>query len=419
MQAHEHVAGDFLPHGFCYLWDPQLLWTHVAADFLIGAAYVTISISLAWLVHRVRNDIPFSWAFVAFGLFIITCGMTHFMDIWTLWRPDYWLSGSVKVVTAVASVTTAIAMPFTVPRAVATVRDARRARERELAETRAAALEEQNDVLRAQAAELEERRAEAQALAEQVGRTNAALRDALADAERERLAAEEANYAKSVFLRTMSHELRTPLNAVIGYAQLMDLGISGPVSPQQREQLGRINRSAAHLLGLIDEVLTLTSAPEGSRVIGPVAVRPAVADVVMMCTPQAAAKGIELRVGDLPDAAVRAEPQWLRQILVNLTVNAIKFTDHGHVALSGAVEKDAFVLRVEDTGIGIAAEHREDVFLPFWQVDQDTTRAHGGTGLGLAVSRELAGRMGARIELDSRAGGGSTFTLRLPLDTAA
>src|SRR5919205_3429487 len=107
---HDHIFGSpfatdgFLPHGFCYLWDQPLLLTHLTSDLLIGLSYVTISVSLTYLVHRVRRDIPFSVLFVAFGLFIIACGATHFMEVWTIWRPVYWLAGSVKVVTAVASV---------------------------------------------------------------------------------------------------------------------------------------------------------------------------------------------------------------------------------------------------------------------------------------------------------------------------
>jgi PAS domain S-box-containing protein len=188
MQAHTvHAPGTtdgFLPHGFCYLWDPPLLWTHFVSDLLIGLSYVTISVSLAYLVHRTRRDIPFSLAFVAFGLFIVTCGMTHFMEVWTLWRPVYWASAGVKVVTAVASVATAIWMPFLVPRAHATIADARLAREREIAAARTAVLEERNAVLAAQALELERQREEAHALAAELERANEELHRVAAEARR-------------------------------------------------------------------------------------------------------------------------------------------------------------------------------------------------------------------------------------------
>lgn len=391
MQAHDHaVSGSsFLPHGFCYLWNPQLLWTHVIADFMIGLAYVVIAVSLAWLVHRVRRDIPFSWAFIAFGLFIITCGMTHFVGIWTLWDPVYWFSAGVKVVTAVASVTTAVAMPFTVPRAVATVRDARLARERELAEARAAVLEEQN----------------------------AALQQALDEAREAREAAERASAAKTVFLRTMSHELRTPLNAIMGYTELLDMGTSGPVTEGQRGHISRIGRSSRHLLSLIDEVLIL--AQEGGDARMPdrteVAVTELLGAVREMTEPQAEARGLAFTVEATDDVVIETDEQWLRQILLNLVANAIKFTNSGSVTLTAGVENDEFVARIRDTGIGIAAEHREQVFEPFWQAQQGTTRLYGGTGLGLSVSRELARRLGGDVHVDSTVGSGSVFTVRLPL----
>jgi signal transduction histidine kinase len=232
---------------------------------LIGLAYVVISLALVTLVHRARRDIPFHVLFVAFGLFIVACGMTHFMEIWTLWQPVYWLSGGVKVVTAVASVTTAAVMPRAVPRVLATIRDAGLARERAVAAARAVALEEQNTVLGAQARELERQNEllqdqalelehqgeEAQRLAEELERTNRELRGALAVADAARARAEAASRARSEFLAVMSHELRTPLNAVGGHAELIELGVHGPISDAQRVALGRIQQSQRHLLTLI------------------------------------------------------------------------------------------------------------------------------------------------------------------------
>jgi signal transduction histidine kinase len=388
MQSHDHVeavASSFLPHGFCYLWHPGLLWTHVTADFLIGTAYVVISLALAWLVHRVRRDIPFSWVFVAFGLFIITCGITHFMSIWTLWHPVYWLSGGMKVITAVASVATAIAMPFTVPPIVATVRDARLARERELAHARADALQEQNDMLHA----------------------------ALA-------AAEAADSAKTAFLRTMSHELRTPLNAILGYEQLMEAGISGPVNDKQLDQLRRIHRSASHLRTLVDDVLTLASDQSApSMAADPVYVPGLVTSAMEMVEEEARAKGLDLVTGSVPDIVLHTDAGRVRQILINLLVNAVKFAAAGSVTL--AVESDETELRfiVTDTGIGMTDAELERAFDAFWQAEQSTTRTRGGSGLGLSVSRQLAWLLGGRIEAQSEPGRGSTFTLVLPRGTAS
>jgi PAS domain S-box-containing protein len=118
-------SSAYLPHAFCYLSDAKLIWLHVVSDALIGAAYVAISFTLAYLVHRARHDIPFQWVFLAFGLFIISCGMTHFMEVVVLWKPLYWFSGDVKVVTALASVATAVALPRLVPKTLALIKDRR------------------------------------------------------------------------------------------------------------------------------------------------------------------------------------------------------------------------------------------------------------------------------------------------------
>jgi signal transduction histidine kinase len=312
----------FLPHGFCYLWNKPLLLTHLWSDLLIGISYVVISIVLALLVHRARRDIPFSVIFVAFGLFIVACGMTHFMEVWTLWRPAYWLAGGVKVVTAAASVATAAALPFMLPRVHTTIRDAKLSRDRELAAARADALAEQNAALEALAAALE--------------RSNAGLQQAAREAEEAQRAAEEAhrvadaaNRVKSEFLATMSHELRTPLNAIGGYAELIALGLRGPVTAEQADDLRRIRRSQAHLLGLINDVLNFSQL-EGARVTYASRVVPlaeVLDDASAMIRPQAAQRSLALHV-DGCDASVVAwaDPEKVRQVVLNLLSNAVKYT---------------------------------------------------------------------------------------------
>jgi PAS domain S-box-containing protein len=124
------TTATYLPHGFCYNWEPRLIWTHVVADLVIALSYLSISTTLAWLVFKCRGEIPFSWIVVAFGLFIIACGATHFVEVITLWWPYYWLSANVKVVTAIASLTTAIALPPLVPHVIRLLRSARLSEER-------------------------------------------------------------------------------------------------------------------------------------------------------------------------------------------------------------------------------------------------------------------------------------------------
>ena len=239
----------------------------------------------------------------------------------------------------------------------------------------------------------------------------AAAEDAYAEAE-------AANRAKGEFLAVMSHELRTPLNAIGGYAELIEMGIRGPVTAPQREDLRRIQMSQRHLLGLINEVLNYAKLETGTVQydIVRVPLREALVTAESLVAPQARAKGLTLRMLDCPDALVaRADPEKLRQILVNLLSNAVKFTDRGgRIEVSSQGTEHDVTIAVTDTGIGIPADKVDVIFDPFVQVRADFTRPHEGTGLGLAISRNLARGMGGDLTVTSTLGSGSTFTLCLP-----
>jgi PAS domain S-box-containing protein len=240
----------------------------------------------------------------------------------------------------------------------------------------------------------------------------------LAEAQRARTDAEDANRAKSQFLAVMSHELRTPLNAIGGYAELLEMGIRGPVTQQQLDDLRRIQHSQRHLLGLINEVLNYAKLETGTVHfdIGEVPVRGALVSAESLVAPQARAKGLTLSVADCPaDLAVRADAEKLRQILVNLLSNAVKFTDSGgRVDVRFEPRGGSLAVEVADTGIGIPADKLEAIFDPFVQVRSDLTRPHEGTGLGLAISRDLARGMAGDLTARSAPGEGSVFTLTLP-----
>ncbi|HUF28306.1 MAG TPA: ATP-binding protein [Gemmatimonadaceae bacterium] len=237
-------------------------------------------------------------------------------------------------------------------------------------------------------------------------------------AERARAEAEEANRVKGQFLAAMSHELRTPLNAIGGYAELLEMGVRGPVNEQQRSDLERIQASQKHLLGLISEVLSYAKLETGNvrYAIADVPVRDTLAAVEGFVAPQARAKGLALTIGAVePGLTVRADPERLRQILVNLLANAVKFTDRGGSIEIRCSATEAHVrLSVRDTGIGIPGDKLEQVFEPFVQVPADPSRRSEGTGLGLAISRDLARGMGGELTVDSVVGEGSTFVLALP-----
>jgi len=238
------------------------------------------------------------------------------------------------------------------------------------------------------------------------------------EAEEARAEADAANRAKGEFLAVMSHELRTPLNAIGGYAELMEMGVRGPINEQQRADLHRIQQSQKHLLGLINQVLNYTRVETGTvhYVIDDVPVHEAVTAAEVLIAPQVRAKRLKFLVADCDrDIHARADREKLQQILLNLLANAIKFTDAGgELRISCRASDGIVTISVEDTGVGIATEKLAAVFEPFVQVDQRFARPHEGVGLGLAISRDLARGMGGDLTADSTLGAGSVFTLTLP-----
>ena len=230
--------------------------------------------------------------------------------------------------------------------------------------------------------------------------------------------AEAASRAKSEFLAVMSHELRTPLNAIGGYAELMELGVHGPVTPEQRTDLERLQRSQRHLLGLINGVLNYSRVEAGAvqYAVQEVPLAAALAVCEEMTAPQFSARQIAFESAECdPALRVRADPDKLQQIVLNLLTNALKFTEPGgRVTLGCVAGTDMVALTVTDTGHGIAPDQLSRVFEPFVQVDARLTRPHQGVGLGLAISRDLARGMGGELTAASILGDGSTFTLTVP-----
>jgi signal transduction histidine kinase len=238
------------------------------------------------------------------------------------------------------------------------------------------------------------------------------------DAAAAQAAAEAANRAKSEFLAVMSHELRTPLNAITGYADLIEMGIHGPVTPEQRADLERIQRSQRHLTGLINGVLNYSRLEAGALYyeVQDVALDEVLATCEALIAPRVSARRLAMAFdGCDPALKVRADVDKLKQIVLNLLSNALKFTEPGgRITLACTSKLDTVAITVSDTGRGIAADQLERIFEPFVQVDARLVRTHEGVGLGLAISRDLARGMGGDLTAESTPGVGSAFTLLLP-----
>jgi signal transduction histidine kinase len=370
----------YVPRGECYLWQPPLVLLHAVSDAAIAAAFVSISVTLAYLVRGARPDIPFGWMILAFGGFIIACGVTHAMEVWTLWRANYWFSGGIKLFTAAVSVITAIALPPLVPRIQALVRADSLARDRELR------LAEE----RAVRAEIETARAEA----------------------------EEANRAKDQFLATISHELRNPLSPILAWARMLRLG---QVDPQKsRRAVEVIERNAAMLAQLIDDLLDVSRIVSGKLRLDmrPMELAPILEATVEAVRPAAEARQVELHAAlDASHARILGDPARLQQVAWNLLTNAVKFTARGgRIDVSLIEHPDGRVeFRVSDDGIGIPSRALPHIFDRFWQAEGHASEQRQGLGLGLAIVRHVTELHGGIVSVHSDGEGrGTSFTVTLP-----
>lgn len=250
-----------------------------------------------------------------------------------------------------------------------------------------------------------------------------AERAARAEAETARAVAEQASRSKGEFLAAMSHELRTPLNAIAGYTQLLEMGLHGPITDEQRHVLERIDLAQRHLLRLVNEVLDFERLQSGRleyHVHG-VNLAEVVSHVEPMIVPQLKAKGVAYNAAIPAECRVRCDPEKLGQVLINLLSNAMKFTPAGGSVLvdcarraDGTSDRDMVYVRVTDTGVGIPREKSEVIFEPFVQVNATPSGRVAGAGLGLAISRHLVREMGGNLRVRSSPGSGTSFTVALP-----
>jgi signal transduction histidine kinase/CheY-like chemotaxis protein len=337
--------------------------------------------------------------FFLFGAFIIACGTGHLMDIWTLWHPNYWIAGVLKAVTAIISIYTAFALVDLMPQALTLPSPAQ--------------LEAINRVL---SSEIVQRKR---------------IEQELRQAEE---AAKNSSQAKSEFLANMSHELRTPLNGILGYTQILQR--TEPLTEKGRKGVGIIYQCGSHLLTLINDVLDLSKIEARKLELNPIDFYfPAFLDnVIEICRIRSEQKviGFDVQLDPNLPTGIRADEKRLRQVLLNLLGNAIKFTEQGSVNFTVEVigngewvigkEKRPNQLpitnyqlpitkirfEVTDTGVGIASEQIEKIFLPFEQVGNQKRQTEG-TGLGLAISQKILSLMGSQIQVKSEFGKGSTF----------
>jgi signal transduction histidine kinase/DNA-binding response OmpR family regulator len=372
-------TSDYPPRWRCGTWSSGNAWLHISSDLMIWFAYLAIPLLLIYFVSR-RKDVPFHGVFLLFGAFIVSCGTTHLLEAVIFWWPAYRLAGVIKFITAVVSWLTVLALATVVPKAL-TLRSPAEL-EREIAFRKRA-----EDALRSE-----------------TQRANEMAAVALV-----------ASQAKSDFLANMSHEIRTPMNGIMG---MTDMVLDTRLTEEQRESLEMVKSSSDALMTVINDILDFSKIEAGKMSLSPIdfRVRDVLEETLKSLAVRAHGKRLELAcdIGDDVPSSVTGDPDRLRQVLINLVGNAIKFTEEGEVVLHARVKsQSAGECRVEfavtDTGIGIRPEKLGVIFDPFSQEDGSTTRRFGGTGLGLTISSRIVALMGGRLEVESEPGKGSRF----------
>jgi len=408
-------SGDFMPHGHCYLWNPALIWLNVISDGLTALAYTSIPFTLVTFARK-RPDVPFRWMFWCFGLFIVACGATHYMDVWTLWTPTYWLAGIFKAITALASVPTAYLLVKLLPQA--------------LAIPTPKSLRVANDQLRATTDEL---RSSQGMLEVRIEQRTAALRQAnevLTQEIAERRQAEEALRVSQQKLRHaqkmeavgrlaggVAHDFNNLLSVVLSYSDML-LQMAGPEHPM-RTELKQIQNAGLRAETLTQQLLAFSR----QQVLQPkpVDLNDVVHSVEKMLGRLIGEHIVLTATLDPELGLVHVDRSQIEQVIVNLVVNARDaMPKGGRVVISTAnVSADPsgneeILLQIRDEGVGMDPGTLERIYEPFF-----TTKEMGkGTGLGLATVLGIVEQSGGRIAVESHVGSGTTFRIHFPRMTS-
>jgi signal transduction histidine kinase len=346
---------QFLPHGHCYMWTPGILWMHVIADILIAMAYFAIPFVLIYVTRR-RRDLPLNWLVVCFGVFIVACGLTHVMDVWSVWHTAYWLEGLLKLVTAAASVPTAILLWRSLP-FILSVPSQRQ------------------------------------------------LRDA-----NESLA--RANRELEAFTASVSHDLRSPLTTIAGQAGLLEMSMPH-ANEEQRRRLSRIQGSVRQMSELIEALLVLSRISRHTLHREIIDVSALAEGIVQDLRQRDPSRNVEVEIQ--PGMSVHGDRRLIADLFVNLLGNAWKFTSRTaapRIEVGQSQHGSMATLFVRDNGAGFDMTYEHKLFQPF-------QRLHGaadfeGSGVGLATVARIIDRHGGRIWAEGKVGQGAVFYFTMP-----
>lgn len=346
-----------MPHEVCYLREGRLVWLNVLADLTIGIAYVSISVTLAVLVYRASKGIPFNGVFLAFGLFIVSCGMTHFMEVWVVWEPMYWLAGYIKAFTALASAATAIALFPLVPKVFALVESARKGEQR-------------------------------------------------------RLEIEQLNQELERFNYSVAHDLRTPLRGIAGLGAALREDFSDQLPPRAKEYITRMEGSAARMNSLISDLLRYATVGRQELLLEAVDLN----NLIERAKDSLEAEILERKAKittTAPLPVVHGDETLLLVVFQNLFANSLKFVADNtvpEIEISGNSDGSNATIFVTDNGIGVPLANRKQIFGMFERAHPE----YPGTGIGLALVHRAVERLHGRIEVvDTPSGKGTRFAVHL------
>jgi signal transduction histidine kinase len=372
------TSDGFMPHGHCYFWEPGVLWLQVLTNGLIGISYVLIASTLAYLVKKGRF-VPFKGMALAFGLFIMSCGVTHFMDIFVIWTPAYWLDGWIRAFTAFVSFATALILFPLVPKALSVARGARAAREHGIK-----------------------------------------LESAVDELKRMYEKATELDQLKTQFFSNVSHELRTPLTLILGPAEKLR---SAPnLTEAQKHDLDVVLRNGQALLKHVNDLLDVSRLEAGKTVLHykKVNLDGLVRQVASQFESIARDRGMSFTVPAAEPISAELDADKIQRVVLNLLSNAFKFTGtNGQISCRVAREGQDGIIEVSDSGPGVRPDERDIIFQRFRQSQGGLSRKFGGTGLGLAIVKDFVELHHGNVSVTDAPQGGALFTVRLPLQAPA
>lgn len=405
-------SGNFIPHGHCYLWKPELVGLHIISDSLIALSYYSIPLTLIYFVRK-REDIPFKEVFLLFGAFIISCGTTHLMEVWTLWHPVYWLSGAMKALTALVSLYTALTLIPLVPQALALPSPAQ-------LEAANQALKLENTERQRVEQELRKYKDGLEKLVQQRTAELATINEQLQQEIIQRQQSQErmaellkevnsANKELNDFAYVVSHDLKAPLRGISSLSDWLLTDYGDKFDDEGKELVNMLINRVRKMYSLIDGILQYSRVGSIKEEQQQINLNDVVTDVVDMLAPP---ENVQIEIKNILPT-VYCETTRIKQIFQNLLSNSIKFMDkpQGQIIIDCTEDNSYWQLSIADNGPGIEEKYFHRIFQIFQKLSND--EGSDSTGIGLSLVKKIVEIYGGKVWVESKVGEGSTFFFTL------